>query len=344
MGKIRFLFIAAVSYLFIKLKKHTNSLGLSLFISWMWLMWIAMNYAVRNEVKIGNGMISILQSNSVMLPLCSTAVVILAWEICKVAKEKVGTWIMWFGVIEAAHCWMQMLGVPTFVNPKEPWFINMPLGTQGQPTFLGPFLVACLAPALWKKKYELCLFMLVPIIGTLSTMTYASLACLLFLYSLTLFNKKTLIMGYSVAAIILTLFAFNYKKSEFLSTNYRIPVWGLALKNISIFGGGPDYWTGTVSFSKEAKAATWNGLRPERIHSEPLEVLVDFGWVGFLICLYALYEFFRRFKLSWEHATVCSILVNSLANFPLHIVSISVLFMISLVYSMQYNSEGDKNE
>ena len=253
------------------------------------------------------------------------------------SKELIAKYFVYFGAVQAAYGTLQVMGVQLLYDVPEPFFQGKPLALMGQHTVLGAFLVACLAPALWLQMPISASFIFVCALLTGSSTTYASLWVLLSLFAWYKERiKLCIIMQFTIISTTVIAWLVN-PKLEVFNLQQRPRLWAegiKAFKQNSIFGGGPGFWAGEWQPANMPKI---DGFVPSLLHSDWLTLFVEYGLIGVLICSVGLFFFLRNFKLTWHHAVCVVILVNGLANFPLHIVPIGVLFLLCLGYSMNTN-------
>ncbi|MCX5706521.1 MAG: O-antigen ligase family protein [Candidatus Omnitrophica bacterium] len=123
------------------------------------------------------------------------------------------------------------------------------------------------------------------------------------------------------------------------------------VKDFPFFGTGlGTYW----EIANKYKTADWNGQHPFA-HNEPLQLLVETGFVGFLLFTLFLFFYFRKVYDKWSGRNdpyvvvmtlgcatgILSILIHSFSDWVFHLPANSFIFFIlmALVYRIVYLKE-----
>lgn len=240
-----------------------------------------------------------------------------------------GTCLIWFGVFQALVAIPQWYGIHWLYMPLDQWTNGIPLGTLGQHTLLGSFMLCCLPPALWRGRYLLAAIILFTALITKSSMTYAGLGAILVLFVWHKANIKYA-AAVALAGIIPMLFGlvfFGCKYEIFCSTG-RSTFWPLAWQaflKAPIFGHGLGYWG---HIEAPHNIGIINGAVPYQTHNEYLQLLVNWGLVGGIGAVVALGEFLLKLRPTWYHAVVCAVLVNMIGQFSQQIPGVAFIFVI----------------
>jgi len=247
------------------------------------------------------------------------------------------------GVFQSVVAVGQFFGKHYIFQVNGTYGITMPTGTFGHETILGPFLICCLAPALWRRVYWASVPILIGTLLTTSMMTYAALYVLILFY---LWHSRSLKAAFWV--FYFTLFVgvggffylggFNH---PLLSYNGRQVYWARAwdaFKLHPLFGGGPGFW---LLYARQIVGSVAGGV-PIQVHNDWLENLVDYGCFLYLVLIPHIWAFVKKLRPTWHYALVCAILTNALGNFSLQIVPISLMLIVSLVYSMRSETPDGK--
>jgi hypothetical protein len=344
-GKIRALFaiISVSSFFYLKNKIHWAPalLFCSGLLRWTIMPGFMGDYPITIEVPASQSAMRWTIANyplheieSLFIPFACMIFVIFLQRFKKEAVAKI---FVYAGTINAAYGLIQVVGFQPLYQVIEPWFKNTPLGFMGQHTVLGAFLCACLAPALWLNMWLPASLMATCILFTGSSMAYASLWAVLSLYVAHRFEIRHAISMQVRMLFVVGVVFMLFGGSELFNPHERLDVWKMGLRAFSenpLFGGGPGYWPG---FWQPKFFPIITGHVPDNPHAEWLKLLIEYGLFGAAIFAAALIEFIKNFRLTWHHAVICAIMVNALANFPLHIVPIAVLFLWCLGLSRETN-------
>lgn len=336
-GKVRYALLFGCVLLFLKLKKYYG-IGISAFVAYAAAQMILFNYPLYGYFDT---------SLVVFIPLIPIAI-----------KENISTkffvnTVVWVGAFQS------VIGILQFFGIHFLWFpANRPsifdhdwgalndwhevCGTLGQHTILGSFLALCLAPALWCKNWLASILIFTCIILTRSSMSIGCAIVVSGLYLCYRFKPKFMFYFWcGVAAIGFTVW-WNFPDLYFGGTKHslfkllgRDKIWPIAwelFKQQPYLGRGVGFW---ALWSEKNIGLMFGGGIWDKVHSEPLQMLVEQGLIGASFCLYAAYEFIRSFKLTWHHALVVGLLVNSLANFPFHLMGHAILFCVAWILCME---------
>ena len=342
LGKIRALFLIIPFVLFLQIKNKLHWAPALLFCSGLFhwtvssrflsdfpivlqlppsktiMQWTINNYILRGVEEL-------------IIPFACMSFVIFLYNYPKQFIAKI---FVYFAAAQSIYGLFQVFNIQLLYAVSEPWFQNTPLAFMGQHTVLGSFLAACLAPALWFSMWAPAGLIAVCIAFTGSSMAYASTWVVLSLYVAYKFRIRHAVFMQIKLLVILTVLLLFRPNIEIFNFHERWDVWSMGIKAFlenPWFGGGAGYWPG---YWQPRFFPTIGGHTPDNPHAEWLKLLIEYGIWGALIVTIACVEFLRKFKLTWHHAACAAILVNSLANFPLHIVPHAVLFLWCLGYSI----------
>lgn len=257
---------------------------------------------------------------------------------CKFNRRPIAASIAILSLLEGLYGFVQLIGFEPYFDlhqiPGQPDFSMVPIGTFGHNTFLGLFValgaIYWVQQAAEKRSWQLYLTAALSIFFTIicdSTMADVALAAgLLYL----LWRASRLYAAIALGAIIsigLVAFSAGYGR-DFFSFSGRMSVWPLAEAawlEAPYFGNGPGSWIGQLArwgATKDQIGLTWG-----QVHADFLQVLVEYGLVGFLIVAAGLGAFFSQAKKqdpilgAWGLA-LCA---NALANFPFHFASFGLI-------------------
>lgn len=136
---------------------------------------------------------------------------------------------------------------------------------------------------------------------------------------------------------------FSPARASFLddSSSIRLSMWrgGLSLLlDHPLFGVGP----GGVLTAFEPYRPAWLKFVVDRIHSEPLELLLEYGLIGGGVIFLAIFAVLSRFYTGWAQAKdstraaviplivgIAAVAVHQLVEFSLRIPAVSFLFTVS---------------
>lgn len=332
-GKLRILLLTACLPLFFYTRNHAGNF-IALFAAYQFGSWVSHHYQLYGTWDI----------------IVTPATIAVAIYLTSNLKEKTfAAALTWAATFQAVYGILQANGVYPLFKVLEKHGLFKPIGTAGQETLLGCFLIAALPAALWTKRYWQAALITICCIYTKSSMTYAGLGLVLFIYSVSLSRnpkvfalKAVFVSAAILGSILLYLYFYHYWTWFYwlMDPNGRPFVWGKAWEAFlvnPIFGGGPGYWAGRY---QPENNIFLNGLRPKSVHNEYLELAVEYGLIGVALLLGAMRTFIAKFRLSWHHITCVAIFFNALANFPVHQVATALIFMVAWVYSIR----GEAND
>lgn len=242
------------------------------------------------------------------------------------------------GTFQAVLGLLQVCGIHILTALPEPSALHKPFGLWGHETVLGPFLVACLAPALWRGRWLSAGLMLAAILATVSTMTYAALGAVLVLF---IWHRTRFIYAVLVSLLgawLLAIGFYLFPDHPVLSVNGRGVIWKYvweALQERPVWGYGPGAWAGKILPSYFKQYAEELRSMPVQMHMDYLEFLVAYGAAGAVPLVYEGIRFVRNFRPSWMHAVCVGILVNALGNFPLCLPPLALVFVVCWAHSMR---------
>ena len=243
------------------------------------------------------------------------------------------------GVFQAALALLQVCGIHILTGaPVIPEALHKPFGLWGHETVLGPFLVSCLAAALWRERWVSSLLILVAILSTVSTMTYAALGAVLALF---IWHRSSFFYAFLaclLGAIALGVGFLIAPDHPVLSVNGRGVIWKYvweALKAKPVWGYGPGAWAAKIMPTYYKQYAVELRTLPLNMHMDYLEFLVAYGVVGAVPMAAAGGLFLRNFRPTWTHAVCVGLLVNALGNFPFCLPPLALIFVVCWAHSMR---------
>ncbi len=242
-------------------------------------------------------------------------------------QAHLGAILSYAGMLEAVFGLAQWFGW----NPwhyRNPWELHKPTGSMGQETMLGALLVACLAPALFQRRYIPAFFITLCIIACHSSFALASAGAVILVW----------IASLSIAAAVwISVFGFSmliagyemWPVQDWFDPNMRQFFWVIGFKKFlerPIFGFGPGSWLPN---------APWLTLRLTHVHNEFIEFLTEYGLVGAALASWSGWDFVRKFEFTWERALCIGLLVDSFGNFPMHIAPLGTIFLTAWLLSVR---------
>lgn len=272
-----------------------------------------------------NGTMHLLQFSAALL-----VANMLSWE------KRVDLWLSLLGLAQAVFGIFEWYGWNPwdYVNPDA---LNKPLGTFGQETTMGAFLVACLAPALFGRRWWAALPILVCIYATGSSMTLGAAGVVVLLFCWHELGWRLPAAAAVGGACALAWLRIRHPDAELLSGNGRWGFWNVAWRNYIVqrplFGFGPGFWYPQAPLVPSPYLSEPQHLT--HIHNEFLELLVEYGFVGAAPLIWQFCQFVRRFRLTWHHALCAGLLVNAVGNFPAHIASTATIFLTAWLLSVR---------
>lgn len=241
--------------------------------------------------------------------------------------------LIWSGAFQAVLALLQWAGVYILFTPARPQDYFIPVGYMGHETVLGPFLVACMAPALWRKRWILAGLMGAAAALTFSSMTWGCLGVLGLIWLWHLRGPALPAALVALGGLALSGLYYLFPEHPLLSFNGRWAMWPYGWKAFQAapwFGSGIGSWAGKhlVAFKAELVAAFQTTV-PVHLHCDPLDFLVEYGALPGLPLVASLARFLRNFRPTSDHAICAVILVNCLANFPFCMPPLAIIFMVS---------------
>ena len=262
-----------------------------------------------------------------------------ATAVVKMGEEAFVRILLWSGGLQAGFALLQLcFGFHFFFQPTEAQHMHIPVGLYGHETVLGPFLLACLCPALWGRRWVLSGAMVVALVASLSSMTIGGLGVVLFLYAWHRLGGGLAAAAAAAGAVTLGLLYVLDPSHPMLDWDGRGVIWKYGWKAFQerpLFGHGVGAWAGELLGKYAPMYATELRTMPKQLHCDLLDFLVEYGLVGASLFIYPVLSFLRNFQPTWKHAACVAILVNGLANFPLCLPSIAVVFVACWAFSNQ---------
>jgi O-Antigen ligase len=241
------------------------------------------------------------------------------------------------GIVEAIHGYLQMAGLdPIFERTSEAtsW---IPVGTLGQQTLYGPFMVCACATALFLAPMALVLLLPVTV-ATCSSMTFVSLGMVLVIYLYYQGGIRWIAYASVAAALTLSILAILGCINPLFDDHGRYELWGTLL---SLWKNKPFFGYGIGSFQLLGPLAEPQHLVKEhgyflQAHNDYLQVLFETGILGAFGVLWALASVIRATIKNIKSPTACllasifgSLAANALASFPFHIAPLAFLGLVS---------------
>lgn len=247
-----------------------------------------------------------------------------------VKLPKLDLLLCWVGLIQALFGIAQWFGWnPWNYNFKDlPWAHYKPTGFFSQETLLGAFLVACLAPALFSRRWWAFLPITACIAATHSTMSCASATVVYGLFFWKNIGKLPVIAVSAIFGAFLVVAIKLHPDNPWFSDTERFRFWRYGLSSFlkrPLFGHGPGSWLPSSPMLEQ---------RLTHLHNEYLEFLTEYGSFGAAIGLWGVADFLRKFRLTWHHALVVGLAVDAFGNFPFHIASLGTIFLTAWLLSV----------
>lgn len=320
-GKIRYLFLVAGGALFVYLRKHLTFGPAAFACMAVW------SYALHDFLYYAG------------MPLLMVLTVMgVAVAVVKAGPKLLAKMLIVSGTLQAGYAFLQLMGIQLFYTPLNPEHMTLPVAMWGHETVLGPFLVACLCPALWGRSWVAAGLMTVVAVSTGSSMTLAALGAVYLVFLGQWAPARGLVVmvlagvGAIGAAVLLE------PDLELLNVNGRGVIWKYGWE---AFMANPWFGSGIGSWAGEwlAKFANIYAIElrsmPKQMHMDALDFLVEYGVVGALPLAAAGGLFLRNFRPTWTHAVCVGLGVNSLANFPLCLPPLAVIFVACWALSVR---------
>lgn len=213
------------------------------------------------------------------------------------------------------------------------------LGTLGNPDFCAAFLAACI-PACLAHRTRLARWAMVTVTSAAVLMTgsrtgiAAVCAAFLVTFAFQISRRSIWIIVVTIAFTAIALIGIVRWNGRSLTTALegRLTIWRIATFHVSALGTGPN--TFSYIYMPRAGEAFNSGMpldprfigQERHAQNDLVEALTEFGWGGALVIVAAFVAWFRfaiRIARTENHtqiavATVASLLVCSIFDFPLH--------------------------
>lgn len=247
------------------------------------------------------------------------------------------------GVVLSIYAILQQLGV----DPLNISDINEASGrsfaTAGQPNLLGQLLIFPIfvlivffwKEKLWKKKVFFFISLMVVFTGLFSTLNRASILAvglsavmLVFYKSSKKLSPKLVVPGiFFLLAVAFILFEVGGGRSLYSRISLLKPAPNLVIENPFI-GTGPE--TTYKSYQAVLDKNLYSGENlfdiPDRVHNEPMQILLDQGIFGF--ALYAILLWFLL-KLFWKGRLKNDYQIMAFFSILAYIISVQFSFSLS---------------
>lgn len=326
-GKIRYLFLLCAPLAFVYLRTH-----------------LTFAPAFFAALAIVSFTLHDFLFHAAMPLLMVLATMIGAVAVVKLGKEKLAELLIWSGTLQASFALAQyFFGFHFFFRPVKLEHVHIPVGLYGHETILGPFLIACLPPALWGRRWlPAGMIALAAALG-MSSMTLAGLGAVLVVYVWHRWGVRAAGSLVGAGACLLGMLFIMAPKINLLNVNGRDVIWRYGWEAFlarPLFGSGIGAWAGEWLQVFSDRYAVELRTMPRQMHSDPLDFLVEYGMVAAVPLAAAGGLFLRHFRPSWTHAVVVGILVDCLANFPLCLPPIALIFVACWAHSMRSATMG----
>lgn len=320
-GKLRALLLAAAFIAYPALRKALSA-PVALFVSYMIFMWVMRGYSQHGMYHLVNVLAALL----------------VAWWLA--SKRHVDFWLCVFGTGQAVFGIAQWLGWNAWGFGEDAFF--KPTGYFGEETMMGAFLVACLAPALFTRRFWAVAPIAFCIWCTHSTMAVLSSGVVLLLWTWKEFGWRVPVALAVGGVAALSYVAVTYgDNSQFLSFNGRLGFWRFAwdeyITKRPVFGFGPGFWYPQAPVFPSPYLPP-PGLLLTYLHNEFIEGFVEYGAAGMGIVAAGLIQYVRGFRLTWHHAVVAGLLVEACGNFVFHLPTTAVIFLTAWLLSVRKES------
>lgn len=302
-GKVR-VAVAGAGILGAVALRWTNAL-LGLFLAWITYLW------VRDGLQ-GYG------ATTVLMPWVLVFIAMAVDEL--VDAERFAMLVSCLGVLQAIYAFFQIAGLDFWVyQAVEGYeFAGKALGLQGHPTALSPFLALSVCWFVRRRTWIPAAITFAAVVMARSSMGMLSLGAGL---AYMLWREKPRLAAVLVLAAAAGLGAWKYVQPMGgpLDLDGRQFLWPYAVEALKVrplTGVGPGAWAGLYPVWQVPGDHIWR-----HVHSDILEALIEFGAIGGLLILAGLVVAFDEAGRwgSWMGAWLAVLVVNSAANFTMHL-------------------------
>lgn len=263
-------------------------------------------------------------SHDTVLPIISIfAVLGLAYALVELSERVLGTLLIYSGAVQGVIALLQWARAAHLL-PFVFWHHARPDGLIGNSTLLAPFLVVCLAPALWRRAW-----VLVVLIGA-SVIACQSVGGLLCLATLLLVRFPRTWMPWALGAGILACCAL-YGRS-LVDSDGRLFMWDFGWRAAQAhpwFGSGIGSWE--LIFLPEFKhefLAKFVFHAPTSVHNSYLDFAIEYGLVPLAALIASVVLWLKSFRSTWPHAACASLLVDACFSFPASELFLTIPFVV----------------
>lgn len=321
-GKLRYLFFTCGPLAYVYFKRHLG-VAPAFFVGMSIISYTIHNFMLYAATPL----------------LMILAVMAGATALVKMGRERVASLLVWSGTLQAGFALVQLIfGYHMLYIPDEPKFMHIPVGLYGHETVLGPFLLACLCAALWRRDWVRSGLMVAALLASLSSMTIGCLGVVVLIYVWHVAGGRVAAALLALGAVLLAGFFMVDPSHPLLDWDGRGVIWKygwMAFLERPMFGYGPGAWYGELLRKYSVEYAAELRTMPRQLHCDSLDFLVEYGLFGAAFMALPMLRYVWRFRPTWTHAASAAILVNGLANFPLCLPSIAVVFVACWAFSNQ---------
>lgn len=250
-------------------------------------------------------------------------------------------------VLSALYGFMQTKGIDPILLCYSGMDCTKPTALIGQQTLLGPFLVCGFIASAFKKRMICLSFILFIIFKTESTATYLSLAIGILGIGYYFLNLKYFLSILLITTIVCGYIAVNRTfRYTLMNDQGRFKLWE---RTITLAKDRPFFGHGIGAFKKQYYKDHQTKEEKERhgyfleAHNEYVQNFYDLGYTGLLLSLICLFEFaffsliHRNVKEVFALSIILqSLLVNSIANFPLRVLPTALIALWCYVILVTY--------
>ena len=272
-------------------------------------------------------------SHDTVLPIISIfACLGLASAVVYLGERLFGNILIASGLVQGVIAllqWARAIGVLPFGFPHH----ELPDGLIGNSTLLAPFLVICLAPAIWRGIW----WAVIPIAAAvLACHSVGGLVCLtaLLLLRFGIFIPFAAAMLYPLGLYFGVCHLYG---RSLIDSDGRYFMWSFgwrAIREHFWFGSGIGAWENIYlpRFQNELLESFHYHL-PRALHNDYIDFAIEYGCAPLCALFVGLIAWLRKFRPTWPHAVCATTMVDACFSFPAPQIYMAVPFLVCWKFS-----------